>query len=67
MITILTDTRPEYIDMMEFAISYICRKLPFVECCKYPAGHCVDCYKDNHIKCSIRVIEPVDSPASNEL
>ena len=67
MITIITDTRPEYIDMMEVATSLLCRKLPFDECGKYPAGHCLDCYKDHHIKCGIHVIEPVDIPAPNDL
>lgn len=67
MITIITDTRTEYIDMMEFAMNYICRQLPFDTCGKYGSGHCLDCYKDHHIKCGIRVIEPVDSPAPNEL
>lgn len=67
MITIITDTRPEYIDMMEFATAYICRQKPFVECLKYPMGHCRDCYRDNHIKHGIRVIEPVDKPNTNEI
>ena len=67
MITIITDTRPEYDEMMEFVQNYVCRHVSYDECLKYPPNCCDACYKDHHIKCGIRMIEPVDNPAPKDL
>ena len=67
MITIITNTQREYNNMMDLATNYMCRRLPFVSCGEYPPGHCRDCYRDHHIGCGIRVIEPVDNPEQNKL
>ncbi len=67
MITIITDTRSEYDEMMEFATNYVCRHTDYDECIKFPPIRCDDCYESNHIKCGIRVIEPVDKPEPADL
>lgn len=68
MITIITDTRLEYLLMMKSARNFVCTNVNWEECKKYSDEvGCDACYKANHIKCGIRVIEPVDSPAPNDL
>lgn len=56
MITIIVDTQDEYEKMMDLAQNYICRQLPFSICDQYKYNNCDKCYKDNHIKCGIRVL-----------
>lgn len=56
MITIIAETAEEYDKMMEVAYSYMCRQLPFCVCGKYKPHTCPKCYKDNHLKCGIRVV-----------
>jgi len=66
MITIIVDTAEEYDRMMEVAYAHICRQLPFTVCGKYKPNTCPKCYKDNHLKCGIRVVR-VDNEEPNLL
>ena len=63
MITILVETAEEYDYIMETAHRYVCLRLPFDVCNKY---ECYECYKDNDVKCGIRVIR-VDNEKPNLL
>lgn len=67
MITIIVDTDNEYILMKAAAERYICGQTRFGDCLKYEPGHCWECYNDNHIKCGIRIITPVDSTKPDNL
>ena len=69
MITIVVNTQDEYEMMMQYAKKYICIRMPFEECAKYPPHSCDTCYRENHIKFGIRVIPPdaVDSGSANSL
>lgn len=67
MITIITGTKKEYEEMMEFAQEYICRQIPFRICGMYGPGGCDKCYKNNHVKCGINVFRAIDDNGANEL
>lgn len=58
MITIIVDNQNEYDDMKEFALNYMCRRVPFGVCGGYKANTCDTCYEDNHIRAGIRIIAP---------
>jgi len=66
MITIIVDTREEYDEMKEVAYGYMCKQLPFGVCGGYKPHTCPKCYKDNHLKCGIRIVQ-VDSDNPDKL
>lgn len=67
MITIIVDTADEYDRVEKFSLKYVCEQVPFTRCGAYPPNKCDKCFEDNHIKCGIRVIPPVDSHNMNKL
>ena len=56
MITIIVDTAEEYDKMMEVSEQYVCRQMPFYQCLKYKPNACYKCFKNNHLKCGIRIV-----------
>ena len=67
MITIIIETKDEYYRAMKIAKDYVCKQMSFTRCGQYPPGFCDKCFEDNHIKCGVRIIPPVDSDKPNKL